>query len=31
MVDVEMVLNLLETDERIKEVENPIQCKIKEG
>jgi hypothetical protein len=31
MIDVEMVLNLLETDEKIKEVENPIHCNIKEG
>lgn len=31
MVDVEMVLNLLEVDEKIKEVDNPIDCNIKGG
>ena len=31
MVDVEQVLNLLEVDEKIPEVENPINCNIKAG
>jgi ABC-type multidrug transport system fused ATPase/permease subunit len=31
MVDVEQVLNLLEVDEKIKEVENPIEANIKGG
>ena len=31
MVDVEQVLNLLEVDERIKEVDNPIDANIKHG
>jgi ABC-type transport system involved in Fe-S cluster assembly fused permease/ATPase subunit len=31
MVDVEMVLNLLDIDEKIKEVPNPIDCRIKGG
>jgi len=31
MVDVEQILNLLETDEMIKDVENPIVPKIKGG
>ena len=31
MVDVEQVLNLLEVDERIKEVDNTIDANIKHG
>ena len=31
MVDVEQVMNLLEVDERIREIENPIPSNVKEG
>lgn len=31
MVDVEMVFELLEIDEKIKEIENPIEDRIEKG
>ena len=31
MVDVEQVLNLLEVDEKIKEVNHPINCNVSKG